>query len=82
MCPRTEKLRLFLLGLGVGLLLSFLVGTWLWKLLLAAGLNALALLMDCCRKNRHILVHARVYTSKTWQARPAGRERPPERTRS
>ena len=38
MCPRTEKLRLFLLGLGVGLLLSFLVGTWLWKLLLAAGL--------------------------------------------
>ena len=31
MCPRTEKLRLFLLGLGVGLLLSFLVGTWLWK---------------------------------------------------
>ena len=47
MCPRTEKLRLFLLGLGVGLLLSFLVGTWLWKLLLAAGLIALALLMDC-----------------------------------
>ena len=44
----TEKLRLFLLGLGVGLLLSFLVGTWLWKLLLAAGLIALALLMDCC----------------------------------
>ena len=35
MCPRTEKLRLFLLGLGVGLLL-------------AAGLIALALLMDCC----------------------------------
>ena len=34
MCPRTEKLRLFLLGLGVGLPLSFLVGTWLWKLLL------------------------------------------------
>ena len=48
MCPRTEKLRLFLLGLGVGLLLSFLVGTWLWKQLLAAGLIALALLMDCC----------------------------------
>ena len=48
MCPRTEKLRLFLLGLGVGLLLSFLVGTWLWKLLLEAGLIALALLMDCC----------------------------------
>ena len=48
MCPRTEKLRLFLLGLGVGLLLSFLVGTWLWKLLLAAGLIARALLMDCC----------------------------------
>ena len=33
---------------NVGLLLSFLVGTWLWKLLLAAGLIALALLMDCC----------------------------------
>ena len=48
MCPRTEKLRLFLLGLGVGLLLSFLVVSCLCMLLLAAGLIALALLMDCC----------------------------------
>ena len=48
MCPRTEKLLLLLLGLGEELLLSFLVGTCLRKLLLAAGLIALALLMDCC----------------------------------
>lgn len=47
MCPRTQALRLFLLGLGIGLLLSFLFCTWLWKLLLAAGLIAIALLMDC-----------------------------------
>ena len=38
MCPRTEKLRIFLLGLGLGLLLSFVICTWVWKLLLAAGL--------------------------------------------
>ena len=37
MCPRTEKLRLFLLGLGVGLLLSFLVGTGI-KLVAAVGM--------------------------------------------
>ena len=48
MCPRTEKLRIFLLGLGLGLLLSFVICTWVWKLLLAAGLIAIALLMDSC----------------------------------
>lgn len=48
MCPRTEKLRLFLLGFGLGLLLSFLVCTWFWRLLLAAGLITIALLMDGC----------------------------------
>ena len=47
MCPRAEKLRMFLLGLGIGLLASFLVCAWFWKLLLAAGLIAIALLMDC-----------------------------------
>ena len=46
MCPRTEKLRIFLLGLGLGLLLSFVICAWVWKLLLAAGLIAIALLMD------------------------------------
>lgn len=39
---------MFLLGLGIGLLLSFLVCSWVWKLLLAAGVIAIALLMDCC----------------------------------
>ncbi len=48
MCPRTGKLQMFLLGLGIGLLLSFLVCSWVWKLLLAAGVIAIALLMDCC----------------------------------
>ena len=48
MCPRTEKLRIFLLGLGLGLLLSFVICTWVGKLLLAAGLIAIALLMDSC----------------------------------
>ena len=48
MCIRKGQIGLVVLGIGVGLLLSFLVGTWLWKLLLAAGLIALALLMDCC----------------------------------
>ena len=48
MCPRTEKLRLFLLGLGLGPLLSFVICAWVWKLLLAAGLIAIALLMDSC----------------------------------
>ena len=47
MCPRVEKLRMILLGLGIGLLVSFLVCVWFWKLLLAAGLIAIALLMDC-----------------------------------
>ena len=48
MCPRTEKLRIFLLGLGLGLLLSFVICAWVWKLLLAGGLIAIALLMDSC----------------------------------
>lgn len=47
MCPRTEKLRMFLLGLGVGLLVSFLICGWFWRCLLAAGLIAIALLMEC-----------------------------------
>ena len=47
MCLRRKNLRLFLLGLGIGLLLSFLVSTWFWKLLLAAGILAVAILMDC-----------------------------------
>ena len=65
MCPRTEKLRIFLLGLGLGLLLSFVICAWVWKLLLAAGLIAIALLMDSCYKSLHILVRKRVYTLKT-----------------
>lgn len=47
MCLRTERLRMLLLGLGIGLLVSFLICGWFWRLLLAAGLIAIALLMDC-----------------------------------
>mgnify|MGYP006956049439 FL=1 len=46
MCLRRKDIRLVLLGLGIGLLLSFLIEPWFWRLLLAAGILAAAFLMD------------------------------------
>lgn len=48
MCLHRKNLRLFLLGLGIGLLLSFLIEPWFWRLLLAAAAIAAAILMDNC----------------------------------
>ena len=48
MCLRSKDIRLFLLGLGLGLLLSFLIEAWFWRLLLAAATIAAAILMDNC----------------------------------
>lgn len=38
MCIRHGQLALLFLGLGLGLLLSFALGSWFWRLLCAAAL--------------------------------------------
>lgn len=42
MCIKRNACALLLLGAGLGLMLSFLVGGWFWRLLIAVGLLILS----------------------------------------
>ena len=45
---RNTQLRVLLIGLGIGLLLSLLLGNWLVRVLLGAGALVLGLILRGC----------------------------------
>ena len=49
MCHKTAKLGYLVLGIGIGLLISFLFGGWFLRVLVAAALIVLGFLLTDCR---------------------------------
>ena len=49
MCHKTSKIGFLALGIGIGLLISFLFGGWFLRVLVAAALSVLGFLLTDCR---------------------------------
>ena len=49
MCHKTSKIGCLVLGIGIGLLISFLFGGWFLRVLVAAALIVLGFLLTDCR---------------------------------
>lgn len=49
MCHKTSKIGILVLGIGAGLMISFLFGGWFLRVLVALALIALGFLLADCR---------------------------------